>query len=117
MEYKDFVLLGKRAIGKKTYELNDSQGFVNTTKDPYKLPAGFYGGRITNVGKTSQPGVYLLIEGQRVIDLLLKKDELVNLKVLELQDILAAKGIMPSPKATKAQLLFLLGVQVDETTE
>ena len=71
---KNFLLgTTKLEKDKKPLKMQDSKGFVPLEK--LGLPQDFYGGRAENVAKTEQTGVYLIIETNTVIDVLVDKVE------------------------------------------
>lgn len=69
------ILLGtlKLQEDKETLKLQDSKGFLPLAK--LGLPENFYGGRADNLAKTEQTGVYLVIEGKQVIDVIVDDPE------------------------------------------
>lgn len=63
------ILLGStRLSNEKEMKLTDSKGYVSFNKAG--IDESFYGGRVENVAVTDKDGVYLLVEGDTVFDIL-----------------------------------------------
>lgn len=67
------ILLGTLQLqkDKEPLKLQDSKGFIPLAS--LNLPEHFYGGRVNNLAKTEQEGIYLVVEGKEVIDVLVKE--------------------------------------------
>lgn len=106
-------LLGSTTYEGKAYELTDVRGFKPISEYGYKT--GWYGGRVDKIAGTDTKGLYLCLEGMRVIDILLDEIPFVeepraleDMTNKELTALLEEKGIEVPSRATKAALLELL---------
>jgi len=88
------LLMGTMKIDndKKPLRLQDSKGFVPLAK--LGLNDDFYGGRIDNLAKIDQTGVYLVVEGEHVIDVLIEKTEsLTKAQIVSLAETKFGKNL------------------------
>ena len=99
------ILVNSLSFNGKTYELNDTKGFMFPERD-YKLPVGFYGGRVDKLAKTEIKGLYMCMEGMKPIDLLVFDPK--ELTKVNIEALLDAKRITKPQKATREELLKLL---------
>lgn len=99
------ILLNSLSFNGHKYELNDSKGFMFPDRD-YKLPVGFYGGRVDKLAKTDVKGLYMCLEGMKPIDLIVLEPRDLTKANIEL--VLDAKRIVRPQKATREELLKLL---------
>ena len=111
------------------YDINSigPGGFVSGEK--FGLPGGFYGGRVDKVAHTNIPGLYMCMEGMKVIDLLVVEVEEIDQVVKglldpedftskELQEIAAKLGKEVPSKATKPEIVEIIGVvNIEEVFE
>lgn len=113
-------LLGSLVYEEKEYTLNDVRVFID--RKDFGLPDGFYGGRVDRVAKTDTEGVYLCMDGMDVIDILIDdipfSDEVCEKDYQEytndeLKSMLLEIGIDAPKKATKVELIALLGEGVE----
>lgn len=114
---KVLKLLNSTKINGKEYTINDVRGFKPISS--YGLPEGFYGGRVDKVAGTDDKGIYLCIEGMKVIDILADEaqeeipfeDEGLNYEEMtnkELIAILEDFYVEVPKKANKAELIELI---------
>ena len=99
------ILLNSLSFNGKRYELNDSKGFMFPERD-YKLPVGFYGGRVDKLAKTDVKGLYMCLEGMKPIDLIILDPR--DLTKANIEFVLDAKRIARPQKANREELLKLL---------
>lgn len=118
MNNGDIILLGTMKFGFKELTLQDSKGFVNMRQPEYSLPTNFYGNQVANLAKTAYPGIYLCVDKRnKPLNILAKKDEIVELEPSEIRAILEAKGIPHAKNTTKKHLLSLLGIESNGSDE
>lgn len=67
-------LLNKLSYKDKDYVLEDVRGFISL--ESKGIPSGFYGGRVTQLAATEEPGLYMCMEVMVPIDLLLIDSEI-----------------------------------------
>lgn len=108
---EDINLLNSISYKGKTYSIDDLKGMM--TPEEFGLPVGFYGGRVTNVGRTLNNNVFMLLEGMQVIDLMVKEAPVEKVDYTEmtnatLKGLLEEKGITIPRNATKQMLIDLL---------
>lgn len=99
------ILLNTLSFDGHKYELNDAKGFMFPGRD-FKMPVGFYGGRVDKLAKTSVKGLYMCMEGMKPIDLIVL--DAPSLRKATLEKVLEAKRIKIPAKATKADLIEIL---------
>ena len=104
-------LLNTTLLDGKQYTDNDIKGFESL--ETHNIPTGFYGGRVDKLAKTNIKGLYMCMEGMKVIDLLIeepenKLDGFDSMTNKELVELLKEKGIEVPKKYTKQELLALL---------
>ena len=101
------ILLNSTKLGEKTYTIHDSRGFIPLEK--VGLKTGFYGGRVKQLAKTEQPGLYLCCDlKNNVIDILVDEKKLKDFTNKDLEALLLLKGKQPPNKATKEDLIKLI---------
>ena len=120
-------LLNKLSYKDKDYVLEDVRGFISLASKG--IPSGFYGGRVTQLAATEEPGLYMCMEVMVPIDLLLIDSEIeyeipfseepeipgydedVNFEeytVAKLKECLEAYDVDFPSRATKPELINLL---------
>jgi hypothetical protein len=117
MEYKDFLLLNnlKLGYGSKEMAIEDSRGFVSKKDTKFHLPTNFYGNQVQNIAKTDFKGIYLLVGRNNVVfDMLVIKEEILDLEAADIRSILESKKIKHSNKLSRRDLLKLLGIELPE---
>ena len=99
------IVLNSTKLNGKQYTVRDLQhGFVQKMNE--LVPTGFYGGRVNNLAKTDIKGVYLCIEQDRIIDIVIPQPKELTKEALEA--VAKEKGINIPDKATKTDILKLL---------
>lgn len=108
------LLLNSLKLDGKKYEYKDINGFIPESKweELFGFSYGFYGGRVKRIAKTKKTGIYLCVTQTEVIDIYIP--ELKDLTNRQLTEILERKGLEAPAKATKNDLLELLGVELIE---
>lgn len=105
------ILLNSTKLGKKQYTIQDSRGFVPLEK--LDLLTGFYGGRVRQLARTEQKGLYLCLDyNNNVIDIYIDEKELESFTNKELEDILSTKKEKFPNKATKEELIKLIQLKL-----
>lgn len=106
-------LLGSTTYKGKAYELTDVRGFKPISEYGYKT--GWYGGRVDKIAGTDTKGLYLCLEGMRVIDILIDDTPFVeepraleDMTNKELESLAILKGVEISARPTKKELLKAL---------
>lgn len=118
MDQNNLLLLNTLKFGYKSLDMTESKGFINLHNKDNQLPTGFYGNRIVNLAKTTYPGIYLCVDRYNIpFDILVKKDEIVELNAGEIRNILQAKDIKHEKNSTKKHLLSLLGIEYNPEFE
>lgn len=70
-----FKMLSTLKYKGKKYDITDCNGMYNP--ESFGLE-NFYGGRVKRLGKTKEAGLYMCLEGNEVIDLILLRKCLTN---------------------------------------
>lgn len=116
-------LLGTLSYKDKKYNINDTKEFISL--ESLKISEGFYGGRVTQLATTEEPGLYMCMEVMVPIDLLLVDTEETyttldeipfsepgedfnEYTVAQLKECLEAYDIEYPSKSVKADLIQLL---------
>lgn len=69
----NFELKGSLKHGNKNYKISDIDGYVDF--NDVGIPKGFYGGNATAIAKTKNDKVFIVMNNDKPIDLLVKVDE------------------------------------------
>lgn len=93
-------LLNKLSYKGKDYVLEDTRGF--TSLKSKGVPQGFYGGRVTQLAITEEPGLYMCMEVMVPIDLLLIDSE-IEYPEVPFDDIKGEAGVPGDDKGLPSE--------------